>query len=392
MLFRSSGQRTADSGQRTADSGVLGEVSGHGWRQTDEFPFCRRREMLPPVTDEPPSGHASAAPDAPVARGEFERAMRHLNLSDVELREAVLRLGARVVALTDELTRRIDRVEPEPAPPNTPAASSADTIEAAVAANFAATFAQVRASDIEAPGRVWIDSGDKYEVEPSNPPCDEVLHLCEARCCSFDFALSTVDLDEGVIRWDYGQPYRIRQRASDGYCVHHDPGARRCTVHGQRPRVCRVYDCRDDPRVWIDFARRIPAPREAAETPLAAVRCPLSAVRCPLSAVRCPLSAVRCPLSAVRCPPSAVRRPLSAVRCPLSAVRCPLSAVRRPPSAVRRLCRCGIRCCCRHHQHRSRSRSLSPDSSISSPHPPSSRQAYGERPPPRWSCRSRTRR
>ncbi len=212
--------------------------------------------------------YGTAAREAPVSRADFERALRHLNLSDLELRDAVLQLGARVVALTDELTRRLDQVEPEPAPPDTPAPPPAHTVEVTVASNFAATLAQVRAADIQAPGRVWLDVGeDKYQVEPSTPPCDEVLHLCEARCCTFDFALSTADLDEGVIRWDYGQPYRIRQRASDGYCAHHDPTGRRCTVHAHRPRVCRTYDCRDDPRIWIDFARRIPAPPAAAAIP-----------------------------------------------------------------------------------------------------------------------------
>ena len=63
-----------------------------------------------------------------------------------------------------------------------------------------------------------------------------------------------------MIRWDYGQPYLIRQRASDRYCVHNDPDSRGCTVHPLRPRVCRGYDCRTDPRVWIDYEHRIVAP------------------------------------------------------------------------------------------------------------------------------------
>jgi hypothetical protein len=84
--------------------------------------------------------------------------------------------------------------------------------------------------------------------------------VCKARCCTLAFALSSADLDEGVIRWDYGQPYQIRQRASDGYCVHNDPDSHGCTVHAQRPAVCRRYDCRDDPRIWADYERRILAP------------------------------------------------------------------------------------------------------------------------------------
>lgn len=221
------------------------------------------------MPDEPRDrAYGTAAPDAPVTRADFERALRHLNLSDLELRDAMLKLGARLVALTDELTRRLDGVEPDPAPPDTPAPPPTATLETSVLQQVRGALLQIRVADAQSPGRVDLDLGpDKYEVASSDPPCDEVLHLCGARCCTFDFALSSRDLDEGVIRWDHGLPYRIRQRASDGYCVHNDPQTRGCTVHHHRPRVCRVYDCRSDPRIWIDFARRIPAPPEAARIP-----------------------------------------------------------------------------------------------------------------------------
>jgi len=205
--------------------------------------------------------YGTAAPDAPVSRADFERAIRHLNMSDHDLRDAVLQLAARVVALTDELTRRIDGVEPDPAPPNTPAPEPTSTIENAVGAQLGDAMVSTYAGDARNPLRVTLDLGaDKYATEASAPPCEELLHLCKARCCTLSFALSTADLDEGVIRWDYGQPYLIRQRASDGYCVHCDPDTLFCTVHQYRPRVCRSYDCREDPRIWIDYAQRIPQP------------------------------------------------------------------------------------------------------------------------------------
>jgi Fe-S-cluster containining protein len=119
----------------------------------------------------------------------------------------------------------------------------------------------IRAADARNATRISIDLGNsKYETRSPEIPCGELIPLCQARCCALSFALSTEDLDEGVIRWDYGQPYLIRQRASDGYCVHNDPDRRGCTVHAHRPRVCRSYDCRKDPRVWIDYEKRIPAP------------------------------------------------------------------------------------------------------------------------------------
>ncbi len=220
------------------------------------------------MADDDDAPYGTAALDAPVSRRDLERAIRHLALNDLELRDGLLQLMARVVALTDELTRRIDGVEPDPAPPGTTAAPPTETVEAAVAGALPAVLASVRAADTEDRAQVSLDlGGDKYTTASSDPPCEELIPLCGARCCTFNFALSTADLDEGVIRWDYGQPYLIRQRASDGYCVHNHPGTRGCTVHAQRPRVCRSYDCRNDPRVWIDYERRIPATPEQSKIP-----------------------------------------------------------------------------------------------------------------------------
>jgi len=206
-------------------------------------------------------GYGTAALDASVTRAELERAIRSLNMSDVDLRDALLKLAARVVALTDELTRRLDGVEPVPAPPGTSAPPPTMTVEAATDAGAEQALAAIRASDARSAGRVSLDlGGSKYQTESPPIPCAELVSLCHARCCGLSFALSTEDLDEGVIRWDYGQPYLIAQRASDGYCVHNDPASRGCTVHDYRPRICRAYDCRKDPRVWIDYEQRIPAP------------------------------------------------------------------------------------------------------------------------------------
>jgi hypothetical protein len=175
--------------------------------------------------------------DAAITRTDFERALRSLHLSDIDLREMLLRLAAQVVALTE--------------------ASGVSVDEAAAAA-----LERIRANDARTGGRVWLETEleNKYDVTGATPPCDELMPICHARCCKLSFPLSTADLDEGVIRWDYGQPYRIRQRASDGYCVHNDPESRGCSVHAQRPATCRRYDCRNDSRIWLDYARRVPAP------------------------------------------------------------------------------------------------------------------------------------
>jgi len=210
--------------------------------------------------DDPPV-YGTAALDAPVTRADFERAVRSLNMSDLDLRDAIMNIGARVVALTDELTRRLDGVEPQPAEPNTPAPAPTATVEVAVAEAIEATLTAIHTADARIRTRVSLDlGGTKYEVPSPDIPCAELIPICKARCCALSFALSTEDLDEGVIRWDYGQPYLIRQRASDGYCVHNAPDSHACTVHHHRPRVCRAYDCRKDTRVWTDYEQRIPAP------------------------------------------------------------------------------------------------------------------------------------
>ena len=214
------------------------------------------------MDDDDDQAYGTAPRTAPVTRADLERAIRGLHIRDTDIRDTVLQLAARVVALTDELTRRLDGVEPQPAPPNTPAAAPTTTLEGAVEQRTAETLQQIRAADVHGNWRVSLDTSteDKYSVAGASPPCDELLHLCEARCCSLTFTLSTADLDEGVIRWDYGRPYVIRQRASDRYCVHNDPATRGCTVHAYRPRTCRTYDCRSDARIWLDYDKRIPAP------------------------------------------------------------------------------------------------------------------------------------
>jgi hypothetical protein len=102
---------------------------------------------------------------------------------------------------------------------------------------------------------------DKYHLPVATPQidCRARIHACKGACCALRFALSRQDVEEGVVRWDLGRPYLIRQGA-DGYCVHSDPSSRACGVYAQRPAPCRVYDCRNDDRIWLDFDKMIPRP------------------------------------------------------------------------------------------------------------------------------------
>jgi Fe-S-cluster containining protein len=104
------------------------------------------------------------------------------------------------------------------------------------------------------------DKGDKYaEGQTADVDCAALMHLCQSRCCMFKLFLTKQDLDEGIARWDFGNPYWLA-RNEDGYCVHSEPRTRNCTIHSKRPHVCRSYDCRDDERVWVDYENRVAAP------------------------------------------------------------------------------------------------------------------------------------
>jgi hypothetical protein len=101
---------------------------------------------------------------------------------------------------------------------------------------------------------------DKYAFDGEVAiDCPSLVHLCQAACCKLTFALSRQDVEEGVVRWDLGRPYLIRQEA-DGYCCHLDRGSQGCTIHAHRPVPCRAFDCRNDKRIWVDFEQRIPNP------------------------------------------------------------------------------------------------------------------------------------
>lgn len=102
------------------------------------------------------------------------------------------------------------------------------------------------------------DADDKYDDATTVAvDCENRIHLCRGACCSLDVALSQQDVQEGVLRWDLGRPYYLR-RSADTYCCHLDRGSGRCGVYGQRPNTCRAYTCRNDERIWKDFAARIP--------------------------------------------------------------------------------------------------------------------------------------
>ena len=88
---------------------------------------------------------------------------------------------------------------------------------------------------------VEIDGSTRFEV-------------CKAACCRLPFALSRQDIEEGIIRWEFGRPYLIAHDR-DGYCVHLDKRSYQCSVYEQRPVPCRGFNCSngDKWRVWLDY-------------------------------------------------------------------------------------------------------------------------------------------
>jgi Fe-S-cluster containining protein len=88
--------------------------------------------------------------------------------------------------------------------------------------------------------------------------CKSRLHICKAICCRFPFALSRQDVEEGIIRWEFGRPYLIAHDG-DGYCVHLDRETYKCTIYEHRTVPCRGFDCRDNERwkVWLDYEKTV---------------------------------------------------------------------------------------------------------------------------------------
>jgi len=182
--------------------------------------------------------------DGPV-RNDLDDGLRFVHMLGMQVKHDLFETSARLGALVEELVAN-------------------GHIDA-----LALDERRARIRDREAPRQVErahvqvADLHDKYDMQGlPEIPCAELIPLCKARCCKLAFRLSFQDLDEGVVEWDYAMPYVIRRRPTDGRCVHQGAeGA--CGVYDKRPASCRKYDCRSDPRIWADFAKKIPAGDDA---------------------------------------------------------------------------------------------------------------------------------
>ena len=101
---------------------------------------------------------------------------------------------------------------------------------------------------------------DKYTMPPGEPiDCAARMALCKGRCCKLTVVLTEQDLEEGKVQWEIQEPYVLR-RTNAQRCVYQSPTSGLCSNYEHRPATCRSYSCRDDPRIWIDFENRTPAP------------------------------------------------------------------------------------------------------------------------------------
>jgi Fe-S-cluster containining protein len=106
---------------------------------------------------------------------------------------------------------------------------------------------------------------DKYQLKDlPEIDCESRKHICHTACCGFTFSLSIQDIHEGV-RWNLANPF-VSVRGDNGYCVHWQPDGMRCSLYERRPLSCRTYDCRNDPRIWVDFDKKIINPELHAPT------------------------------------------------------------------------------------------------------------------------------
>lgn len=132
------------------------------------------------------------------------------------------------------------------------------------------------------------DPRDKYDhPDTLQVDCQARHPLCQSACCSLDVPLASQDIEEGVLRFDLGRPYLLR-RSSDGCCEHLSRGSGACGVYQARPLACRSYSCADDPRIWKDFAARIPN-TESIQQLLARPDGPRRRIAEPESAVTAPV-------------------------------------------------------------------------------------------------------
>lgn len=71
---------------------------------------------------------------------------------------------------------------------------------------------------------------------------------CGTYCCRL---LVRYDEDNRPLSADGTSLKNCVDKAPDGLCVHIDRSTYRCEIWDRRPRVCREYNCNDDPMLQV---------------------------------------------------------------------------------------------------------------------------------------------
>ena len=106
---------------------------------------------------------------------------------------------------------------------------------------------------------------DKYQLtNDAKIDCQSRMHICKAVCCRFTYCLSIQDVHEGI-RWNLSKPF-TSMIGDNGYCIYFKEKKMKCSIYEQRPLGCRLFDCRTDQRIWLDFDKKIIRPNVYVET------------------------------------------------------------------------------------------------------------------------------
>ena len=102
----------------------------------------------------------------------------------------------------------------------------------------------------------------KYEFKGgAEIDCEDRLHLCKAACCRLPFALSKQDVQEGIVKWDLGQPYlnaRTSRATAPIWSVAR--AAAPSIIIAPFRAGARLPEGQ---RIWLDFEKRVVNPRVA---------------------------------------------------------------------------------------------------------------------------------
>lgn len=100
--------------------------------------------------------------------------------------------------------------------------------------------------------------------------CDEGRRLgCATFCCRL---IVRLDPDDVQLDPEGRRKNCVDKDPVDGLCVHLDRETMRCSIWERRPRVCRAYNCNEDPQLQVVLRDGFKSLRVLVTTPLPPAR------------------------------------------------------------------------------------------------------------------------